>query len=145
MLDLNEVYWLDERAASMFADCAAEIREFHRLHKTSERHPYFYVNMTDPTGEFRGDILKSSNVEAAWIRACGRCGLTAHRWGRNIHGLRHFYKLLAKSMSTSADDIQIMMGHASIESQEDYGRMASDVARRLTEARQRRDASGAMS
>jgi integrase len=135
---LSEVFWLNGRAARMFADCAGEIREFHRLHQTSKRHPFFYVNIADPTGEFRGDILKISNVESAWDRACLRCGLEPHRWGRSIHGLRHFYKALAKSLGISRDELQIMMGHKRAESQDDYGRTGREVAARLAEARLQR-------
>ncbi|MFC7688700.1 hypothetical protein ACFQY5_02695 [Paeniroseomonas aquatica] len=55
---ISEVFWIDRQAAALFAECAREIREFHRLHKSSERHPYLYVNMADPTLEYRGAPLK---------------------------------------------------------------------------------------
>ncbi len=135
---LSEVFWLDERAAMLFAESAAEIREFHRLHETSKRHPYFYVNVADPTQEFRGGMLKVSNVEAAFDRACWRCGLEPHRYGRRIHGLRHFYKAYAESLGISRDEIQIMMGHKRVGSQDDYGRAGRLVAERLAERRQQR-------
>jgi len=135
---LSEVFWLDDQAATLFAECAEEIREFHRIHQTSKRHPFFYVNVADPTREFRGDILKTSNVEAAWDRACLRCGLEPHRWGRNIHGLRHFYKRLANASGISRDHVQVMMGHKSIGSQDDYGRAAQEVAASLSKVRQQR-------
>ena len=133
---LNEVFWSSNHAVKMFAECAEAIRDFHRLHKTSKRHPYFYVNMADPTQEFRGGILKISNVEAAWERACARCNLEPHRWGRNIHGLRHFYKWSVEELGITPDKIQIMMGHLRIRSQEDYGRRAKDAATALAGARQ---------
>lgn len=139
---LSEVFWLDARAAELYAECAAEIRDFHHHHRTSERHPFLYVNMADPTGKFRGDILKISNVEAAWERACRRCDLQPHRWGRNIHGMRHFYKALAQSMEISAEHLQIMMGHRSMESQKDYGRAARQVSQELTMVRTRRNGGG---
>ena len=131
---LNEVFWLNQQAMMLFAQCAEEVREFHRMHKTSERHPYFYVNMASRSSEHLGQPLKISNVEAAWDRACRRCNLEPHRWGRHIHGLRHFYKLLARSMGVSADEIQIMMGHKRYESQDSYGRTARDIATRLTKS-----------
>ncbi len=136
---LSEVFWLHGRAANLFAECAGEIREFHRLHETSKRHPFFYVNIADLTRELRGDILKKSNVEAAWDGACRRCGLEPHRWGRNLHGLRHFYKACADSLTISRDDLQIMMGHRRLNSQDDYGRVGRKVATGLGEARQQHD------
>jgi hypothetical protein len=132
---LNEVFWLNPRAAALFAECASEIREFHRLHQTSKHHPWFYVNIADPTGDHRGSPLKISNVEAAWERACRRCDLQPHSWGRKIHGLRHFYKALGKSMGFGPDQIQIMMGHRSIESQDNYGRSAIEISRQLANIR----------
>ncbi len=132
-LRLNEVFWLNPQAAALFAQCAREIREFHRVHRTSDRHPYFYVNIADPTAEHRGGILKMSNVQKAWERACSRCDLEPYRWGRNIHGLRHFYKERAKSMGFGPDEIQIMMGHKTIESQDIYGRSAKSIAKRIKE------------
>jgi hypothetical protein len=136
--DFSEVFWLDQRAVALFAECAREIREFHRVHKSSGRHPYFYVNTADPTSEYRGAPLKMSNVEAAFERACRRCGLEPHRWGIRIHGPRHYYKNYAKSLGIAPDHIQIMMGHSRVEAQEDYGRGAREVAKRLSEARQQR-------
>jgi hypothetical protein len=129
---VHPMYWINLQAAAMFAECAQEIRSFHRHHETSKRHPFYYANIADPTGEHRGQPTKMSNVQDAWIRACKRCHLFPHRWGRNIHGLRHFYKYVAAEIyGLSPDNIQVMMGHASVESQNAYGRALRETNRVL--------------
>ena len=52
-----------------------------------------------------------------------------------IHGLRHYYKWSLEQLGIKPSDIQIMMGHRSILSQEDYGRRAAAAATALAAAR----------
>lgn len=125
---LLPVFWLDARMAELFADCVQEIRGFHQTHQTSATHPYLFVNMA-ARGQALGEPQKISNVEAAFERACRRVGLEPYRYGRSIHAGRHLYKWMAKEMlGLSPDAIQMIMGHASIESQEAYGRCAKEAA-----------------
>ena len=132
---LAEMFWIDDTAADLFAECVEEIQAFHRHYRTSSRHPYFYVNLADPTGDHRGDELKASNIQKRWEAACKRCDLPPRMHGRNIHGLRHFYKWYAKKvLHIPPDVLQIMLGHASIESQDDYGQAARDANASLAEA-----------
>ncbi|GAA6191001.1 hypothetical protein NBRC116597_09200 [Phaeobacter sp. NW0010-22] len=67
--------------------------------------------------------MKISAVQSAFERACVRAGLEPRRFGRNLHGMRHYYKwLLRNELGLSEEHVQICLGHASIESQESYGR-----------------------
>jgi hypothetical protein len=131
-LQLAEMFWVDNAAADLFAECVEEIQSFHRYYRTSSRHPYVYVNLADPTGDHRGDELKASNIQKRWEAACKRSDLPPRMHGRNIHGLRHYYKWYAeKVLHIPPEVLQIMLGHASIESQDDYGRAARDANARL--------------
>lgn len=131
----HPVFWISDRAAHQFAECAKEIRQFHSRHKTSRLHPWYYVNIADPTSEYRGLPLKIGRVERALDLAFTRVGLTPHRWGRNLHGFRHHYKWLsATELNLKEHDIQIMLGHKSIRSQSEYGKNANTVLTVLTAA-----------
>ncbi|MBK1841653.1 hypothetical protein JHL17_30065 [Azospirillum sp. YIM B02556] len=131
----HQVFWTDDRAASLFADCAAEIRQFHRHHQTSRRHPWYYVNIADPTGEHRGNPVRIGRVEKALDDAYRRVGLEPHKWGRNIHGFRHYYKWVAEEeLKIAKEHLQIMLGHRSIGSQSDYGRNAQTAHKELSSA-----------
>ena len=132
----HPVFWADPIAAEIFALGAAEIRQFHRHHSTSKQHPYFYVNIADPTHEYRGLPLRIRRVQAALKDAFRRCGLEPHRWGRNVHGLRHHYKAyLETELGLAPEHIQIAMGHSSIHSQRDYGVQAMETHKALSAAR----------
>lgn len=131
----HQVFWIDEHAADLFAECAVEIRRFHRHHETSRRHPWYYVNISDPTGEYRGDPMKIGRVERAFEDACMRVGLKPHTWGRNLHGLRHHYKAFAEEqLNIPPEHIQVMLGHRRIESQNEYGKNARSTNQALSSA-----------
>ncbi|MBR9972103.1 hypothetical protein [Magnetospirillum sulfuroxidans] len=125
---LLPVFWLDARMAELFADCVQQIMRFHQTQRTSASHPYLFVNMA-ARRDALGEPQKISNVEAAFERACRRVGLEPYRYGRSIHAGRHLYKWMAKEMlGLGPDAIQLIMGHASIESQDAYGRRAKEAA-----------------
>lgn len=126
-----KTWWLNEDAASAFSECAAEIQEFHLRHRTSRKHPYFFVNMFD-RGDRLGEPLTQNRIEKAWNYACKRVGITPHVRGRNIHGLRHFTKYYMEELQLSPSNIQIMRGDHSVESQDEYGQCAAKVSRALT-------------
>jgi integrase len=84
--------------------------------------------------------MKISRVERAFDDACMRVGLQPHRWGRNLHGLRHYYKDFAeKELSIPPNHIQVMLGHRRIESQNEYGTNARSTNHALASAMARRN------
>jgi len=141
-LQTHQIFWVHSGAARLFAECAEELRRFHNLYQTSRRHPWYYVNIADPSGHHRGNPLKVKRVEAALERAYHRVGLKPHDWGRNPHGFRHYYKWVAEhELKLSPKHIQIMLGHHSINSQSQYGRDAKTVNGELGRARELRNQS----
>ncbi|MFG6574187.1 hypothetical protein ACGYLO_21740 [Sulfitobacter sp. 1A13353] len=118
-----KTWWLNLDAAALFDSCVQEIQLFHNRHRTSRRHPYFFVNMLARTDNMGGP-LKVKRIESAWVAACKRVGILPHLRGRNIHGLRHFTKNYAEQLGMSSSVIQIMRGDVSAASQDDYGRCA---------------------
>jgi hypothetical protein len=136
----NAVFWLDHDRARQFFDLVVEIRELHRLHRVPKRHPYLYVNGVHP--KYIGAPLRYGNAADAFERACRRVGLTPHQSRRSIHGCRHFFKTYARNvLGLKREHVQILMRHRSLESQEDYGREASDMNKALMEAFERRKGS----
>ncbi|MBB3997478.1 site-specific integrase [Aureimonas pseudogalii] len=125
------VYWIDPDQAQQFHRLVGRVRDIRREAGSDLRHPYFFVNGVDP--ETRGDALRMKNVEAAFRRACDRVGLTVGRSVPTVHWMRHFYKATAKhQLGLKDSDIQIIMHHASLASQEDYGKRALDVHQTLS-------------
>ncbi|MBO0902700.1 site-specific integrase [Jiella sonneratiae] len=125
------VYWIDPDRAKQFERLVGRIRDIRLMSGAGLRHPYLFVNGVDP--ETRGDPLRIKNVEAAFRRAVDRVGLTVGRSIPSVHWLRHFYKARAKhELGLSDHDIQIMMHHASIVSQEEYGRRALNLHETLS-------------
>lgn len=120
-------FWLDHSAESAFSECVEEIQRFHLLHRTSRKHPYFFVNMFSSDDTF-GQPLRMARIQKAWVAACKRVGIQPHVRGRNIHGLRHFAKWVAENeLKLNQSDIQIIRGDKSISSQNDYARCAQTV------------------
>lgn len=124
------IYWIDNRMAEAFAALTSEIRAFHRRYDTAARHPYFFVNMSREAN--MGGVLKYKNAAKFFDRSCLRAGFEPHRFRRNIHGFRHFYKRVAlNEFKLSPATIQIMLHHRSIDSQKAYGQRAADVSAEL--------------
>lgn len=128
-LRTSQVFWSDERQANAFAETIAEVRHFHSKNRTSERHPWLWVNSRAGSGF--GSPIASSQLRKAFDRACKRAGLRPHINGRRPHGLRHAYKLQLELAGLTRKQIQIAMRHQSIESQDDYGRETRELRRRL--------------
>ena len=129
----SEVFWTHPKAASLFEVCAQEIREFHVQANTAAHHPWFFVNLFSKGASF-GQPIKLSRVEAAMEAAWQRIGQRPYRFGRNIHGLRHFYKWRAENdLEISPQHIQLMLGHSQISSQDKYGRNAMRLHQALNE------------
>ena len=138
----HQVFWIDDRAAAIYAHCATQIRRFHQMNRTSRFHPWWYVNIADPTGRHRGNPVTISRVEKALDNAYRRVGLEPHQWGRNLHGFRHYYKATAEDeLGIPPEHLQVMLGHSSIISQSDYGRSAQttgNILKSAIESRQQR-------
>lgn len=131
--ECHQVYWVDPTAAKEFEKCYFQIQAFLKDLKTYRRHPYLYVNWGKKVCQFIGQPVKIKAAENAFRRACQRVGVTPNKFGRNLHGLRHHYKWYAeKQLGISPQYLQIMMGHASIESQNTYGRDARDLNQKLS-------------
>lgn len=131
----HQVFWIDRGAAALFGECASEIMEFHRHNRTSKRHPWYYVNIGRLAGRHIGEPTRIRRVEAALEAAYRRVGLKSHNWGRNLQGFRHSYKWIAEhELGMSEDQIQVMLGHSRIESQDDYGKDAQTIHETLNVA-----------
>ncbi|NOD62724.1 hypothetical protein [Ruegeria sp. HKCCD6109] len=127
-----KTWWLNAEAAHAFQDCVDQIERFHRTHRTSTRHPYFFVNMF-ARGDSLGQPISYKRIAAAWTAACKRSGVQISGTGKGIHSLRHFQKWLMKEMGIPSSDIQLIRGDASPDSQDAYGRCAATVSRALTQ------------
>lgn len=123
-------WWLNMDAAMAFQECVDQIEVFHRRNKTSQSHPYAFVNMY-AKGDRRGEPISYKRISSAWNAACKRVGITPNRNGRNIHGLRHFQKWQMEQMGISSSQIQVIRGDSSIASQNEYGKCAASIANAL--------------
>tara|TARA_R110002050_G_scaffold259366_1_gene398764 strand:- start:1997 stop:3433 length:1437 start_codon:yes stop_codon:yes gene_type:complete len=132
---IAKTWWLNEDAALAFENCVDKIRAFHLRHRTSRKHPYFFVNMYAKDHRL-GEPLTMNRVSQAWVHACERAGVKPHTRGRNLHGLRHFSKFYMTEMGLSSSIIQIIRGDHSILSQDEYGQCSTAVNRALTEMAQ---------
>lgn len=131
-----KTWWLNEKAAKAFSDCASEIQDFHLRLRTSRKHPYFFVNMFARDDRL-GEPVTQNRIEKAWQDACKRAGVKPNVRGRNLHGLRHFTKYYMEHLQLSPSDIQIMRGDHSIDSQNDYGQCAVKVSSALSNLKTR--------
>lgn len=126
--ECHQVYWVDPTAAQEFEKCYFQIQIFLKDLKIYKKHPYLYVNWGRQAGQFIGQPVKIKAAENAFRRACQRVGVTPNKFGRNLHGLRHHYKWYAENqLGISSQHLQVMMGHASIESQNVYGKDAHEL------------------
>lgn len=128
-LRLSQVFWADNGAAHDFAEYYAELRHFHTTHRTSDRHPWLFVNVAK---QGVGDPIAYAKVREALTRGCHRIGLQPSVSGRRIHGLRHAYKQQLEALRLSRRHIQICMRHKSINSQEDYARTIREIRTHLS-------------
>ncbi len=127
-----KTWWLNTEAAHAFQNCVDQIERFHRTHRTSTRHPYFFVNMF-ARGDSFGQPISYKRIAAAWTAACKRSGVQISGTGKGIHSLRHFQKWLMKEMGIPSSDIQLIRGDASPDSQDAYGKCAATVSFALTQ------------
>lgn len=121
----SEVFWSDNEQANEFSEAYAEIRHIHSQLRTSERHPYLFINLSKGAGF--GEPIAYAKAREAFARACERVGLEPSANGRRIHGMRHAYKHHIKGLGLPAEYIQVAMRHTSRESQEDYGKTTRDI------------------
>jgi integrase len=129
---IAKTWWLNEDAALAFEDCVDKISAFHLRHRTSRKHPYFFINMYAKDDRI-GEPVTMKRITRAWVHACKRVGIAPHVRGRNIHGLRHFTKSYMGEIGLSRSIIQYIRGDHSIQSQDEYGRCAIEVNQALTQ------------
>lgn len=128
-LKVASVFWLPG-GAELFEDCMEEILAVHSAFRTTQYHPWLFVNMQP--GESYGQPLCAANLRRSLSRGFENLGLQPGRNGRRIHGLRHRYKADLEAAGLSPQHIQICMRHRSILSQEDYGLLAMEAQNELT-------------
>lgn len=128
-------FWVVDRYAKEFARLIPFIHSLHEHCRTDARHPYVWINPTNP--EHIGDKMKISNLRRVIGVACRRVGIEPHfDHGGHGHGLRHFCGWYAeKKVGMSPEEIQMVLRHRSVASQESYGRRLADVHTKLSERR----------
>lgn len=125
---LHPVFWIEKSAARLFESTCERIKSQISYMGSNRSHPFLYVNLSDRSQRYLGHPTTIKQVQKALVRSCRRCGIDPRRRGANIHGLRHFYKWFAREqLNVPEEHIQVMMGHSSIHSQDDYGRNASSL------------------
>ncbi len=130
---VHPVYWIDPNAAHVFRDCYGAILKYQQKLKAKVRHPYLFINIADRSGKYNGQPTTISGVQNAFEAACKRCGLQSRRNRLSIHSLRHFYKwYAAEVLKLEPHLIQVMLGHLSIYSQEEYGHRMSEIGEVLS-------------
>lgn len=124
---VSQVFWADLEAAEEYERLHQWLLDRHRQlagalkRETWKSHPFLHINLDTNSGSL-GVPLKLSNVNKAFDRAAKRVGLTPHRGGISIHGMRHFYKHYVKSvLKMGPSEIKLFMRHSREESQQLYG------------------------
>lgn len=128
-------FWVVDRYAKEFARLVPHVLALHEELRTDDRHPYFWINPTDP--KHRGGQIRHRNLRRVVGVACRRVGIEPHfDDGGHGHGLRHFCEWYAKTkIGLSPQEIQIVLRQRSVDSQEDYGRRLSDLHKTLSARR----------
>ncbi|MEN3972903.1 site-specific integrase [Sphingomicrobium sp. XHP0235] len=124
-LHISEMFWSDPAEAASFARDYAEVRSLHSRNRTSEMHPYLWVNMAKGAGQ--GEPIAYAMAKKAFYRACERAGLRPSQAGRRLHGLRHLYVSQLRDLGLSDKQLQIALRHRSIVSQEAYGKISAEI------------------
>ena len=131
----SDTFWLDPSAASLFEESVQEIQNFHLYNRTSKLHPYLFVNMFGRGDNF-AQPMKYSRVVDALDSAYRRIGITPKKYGRNLHGFRHFATEYArKTLGLPDREIQLIRGDKSINSQDDYGKSAAVIHNAIRHAK----------
>ncbi|WP_430254833.1 hypothetical protein [Neorhizobium sp. DAR64872/K0K18] len=124
-------FWVVDRYAKEFARLVPHIFGLHEQFETEARHPYFWINPSDP--QHRGNKMKKRNLRRIIGVACQRVGIEpVFDDGGHGHGLRHFCEWYAeKKIGMSPEEVQLVLRHQSVNSQETYGRRLADVHTKL--------------
>lgn len=129
---LSYGFWMVDRYAKEFANLLPKILLLHEECRTDPLHPFFWINSS--RGEHQGKFMRMRSLRQAVGRACARVGLDpCIDDGGHGHGLRHFCKWVAQTkVGLSPPEVQLVLRHASVRSQEDYGRRLSDIHAKLS-------------
>lgn len=125
-LDLAWIYWTDPGKANEFETLARDIRRFRQFSGAAERSPYLFVNSTNT--QHCGSPTRLAAAEAAFQRASHRIGGLESGRIPTPHWLRYFYKnTAADDLKLGKEQVQLMMHHSSIESQDDYTKISLSI------------------
>lgn len=129
---LSYGFWMVDRYAKEFASLLPKILILHEECRTDPLHPYYWIH--GQKGGRPGEVMRMRSLRRAIGRACARVGLDPFiEDGGHGHGLRHFCKWMAQEkVGLSAPEVQLVMRHADVRSQEDYGRRLSDLRAKLS-------------
>ncbi|WP_311031505.1 hypothetical protein [Mesorhizobium koreense] len=126
LLDLAWIYWIDPAMSVAFGELAGELRWFRQRSGAVDRSPYLFVNTASM--QYLGNPTRIASVEQALKRASDRIGGLESGRTPTPHWLRYFYKNTARAeLKLGPQQIQLMMHHASIESQEDYTKVIAGI------------------
>ncbi|MEQ8322015.1 MAG: tyrosine-type recombinase/integrase [Rhodospirillales bacterium] len=132
----HPVFWTNSHAARAFEECFQQILKFNRTLGSENHHPYLFINVGDRSGNFLGEPTTISAVQEAFKDAVDRSGLSNRGGQLSVHNFRHFYKRYsAKQLQVKPHHIQIMLGHESVHSQDDYGHQFSEVGEAINSGR----------
>ena len=129
-LDLAWIYWIDPESAAEFQALAMELRRLRQFPGIAERSPYLFFNTADV--KYLGHPTRISSVEEAFKRASDRIGGLESGRSPSPHWLRYFYKNTAASeLGLGPHQIQLMLHHASIASQDEYTKISASIQKAM--------------
>lgn len=119
---ISQIFWADSEAAKLYDEHFAWLLEQHEALRRNIAHPYLLINTDRRKPEVLGNMISLDNIKKAWERACRRIGVEPYRFGRNKHGMRHFYKnYLEHELLLDRSALKVMLHHRSEGSQDAYG------------------------
>ncbi len=124
-------YWVVDRYAKEFERLLPAIWALHEEARTDGQHPFFWINGSN--ADHFGKHMKKQALQRAYAAAAARVGLEpCLDDGGHGHGSRHFCKWYAEEqLGLDEREVQLVLRHGSMKSQESYGRRLSDLHRRL--------------
>ncbi|WP_037077124.1 hypothetical protein [Neorhizobium vignae] len=128
-------FWVVDRYAKEFARLLPSIHALHEELSTDEKHPYIWINPSNLA--HRGKPMRQQMLRRAIGAACARIGLEPFiDEGGHGHGFRHFTGWYAEAkLGMSPSEKQLVLRHADVQSQEDYGRRLADIFSKLASGR----------
>jgi hypothetical protein len=119
-------FWIKPEWAQMFQELLPELDHLHWRAGTASKHPWLFINAVND--EYFGQPVKIKSFEQAFDVRLKRIDVdpAIKLMGPNV--LRHHYRWRAKRvLGLDDDDVQIMMRHRKLQSQQAYGQRTADV------------------